>query len=158
MRLNPPDMVIMMNYPGTLANDYFTSFGEDRPLIPGETTAYGDLTVHGSADETQGYAVLPAELQRGKSYVLTMEGIQVQSGTPEGAAVELYEGEKRLDLTIFDIEYGSEFGFRWGFQIPEREPEGAYQLRFYAGITKATEGVTLDYRGIRLQEMTAEAE
>ena len=158
VRLNPPDMVIMMNYPGTLANDYFASFGEDRPLLPGEIKAYGDLTVRGSADTEQGYEILPADFESGKSYVLTMDGIQTRDGAPEGATVALYDGDKRLDLTIFDIEYGSEFGFRWGFQLPQKETEGEYRLRFYAGINGATEGMELGYQGIRLQEFTAKPE
>ena len=150
IRLNPPDMVIMMNYPGTIADRYFSHFGEERELIAAGETDLDEITApSGSVD----YAVLPVQLENGKSYVLNLEKIQVAKGAPEGASVVLYDGDSEIDLTIFDIEYGNQFGFRWGFQIPENTAEkGNYHLRLYAGITKGTEGVELVYQGIRLQE------
>ena len=85
--------------------------------------------------------------------MLTLDVIQVRSGSPEGAGIALYDGETLVDQTIFDIEYGNAFGFHWGFQIPENTAgEGNYALRFYAGITGGPDDVTLDYQGIRLQE------
>ncbi|MBR2823836.1 MAG: hypothetical protein IKE24_09135 [Clostridia bacterium] len=154
VRLNPPDLVLMMNYPGTLANGYFQDFGLDRELVPVGEAEWGDLTavVSGETD----YTILPAALESGKSYQLTLEDIEVRNGAPEGAMVALYDGDSRLDLTIFDIEYGRAFGYRWGFQIPESGgAEGNYQLRFYAGISPDAEGLELGYRGIRIQTFEA---
>ena len=150
--LNPPDMVIMLNYPGTVANGYFSDFGEGKNLeIVGETL-WDEIAVS-AASEDMDYEVLPIHLESGKSYQLNLEKIQIEKGAPEGASVLLYDGGKVLDLTIFDIEYGNESGFHWGFQIPEEQgDEGKYELRLYAGITGGTEGVELVYQGIRLRE------
>ena len=150
--LNPPDMVIMINYPGTIANGYFSDFGEGKDLEIVRETFQDEITVSAGSGDTD-YEVLPVHLESGKSYQLTLDEIQVKAGAPEGASILLYKRGKVMDLTIVDIEYGNEFGFHWGFQIPEtKEDEGSYELRLYAGITGGTEGVELVYQGIQLRE------
>ena len=155
VKLNPPDMVIMMIYPGMLANNYyrtFTNFGEEKDLkVTGEM--FWSRTETPSRAENRDYEVLPAHLESGKSYMLSLEKILVRKGAPEGASIVLYDGDSIVDQTIFDIEYGNQFEFHWGFQIPESPVnEGNYELRLYAGITGGTENVALTYQGIRLQE------
>ena len=152
VRLNPPDMVIMLNYPGTLANGYFSGFGEGAGLeTVGET--FWEGAVASALEGETDYVELPAELESGKSYRLTLEGIEIRAGDPDGAGVVLCDGENIVDQTVFDIDYGNAFEFRWGFQIPER-PEGGgdYRLRLYGGVSGGTEGVELAYQGIRLTE------
>lgn len=155
VRLNPPDMVVMMICPAVLTNEYYryyTDFGAGTGLeVAGET--YWDGMTARASDGEADYEALPARLEGGKSYVLTLDGIQVRNGSPEGAGIALYDGETLVDQTIFDIEYGNAFGFHWGFQIPENTAgEGSYALRFYAGIAGGPDDVALDYQGIRLQE------
>ena len=148
--LNPPDMVIVLNYPGTLAEVAFSDFGEGRePTVVSETAPL-DFTVPAGPGEPD-YAVLPARPESGKSYVLTLDAIQLKEGAPEGVNVMLFSGDEERDQTIFDIPYGNEFGFRWGFRVPD-EPDGDFQLRFYAGINGGTEGTELVFQGVRLQE------
>ena len=151
VKLNPPDMVILLNYPGTVANNYFTDFGkETEPVSGGETDRY-DIAV--SADSGMDYALLPVRLESGRSYVLSLDQVQVLTGAPDGASIELYKGEDIVDLTVFDIEYGNQFEYHWGFQIPPGDEDGEpYQLRLYAGVSGGTEGMSLVYHGIRLQE------
>ena len=152
VRLNPPDIVIMLNYPGTIANGYFSDFGEGRGLeIVGEFLQ-DEITVPTKPEESD-YVVLPVHLESGKSYQLILDQVQVRKGTPEGASVVLYNGNDVVDQTVFDIEYGNEFEFRWGFQIPPNNDEkGDYQIRLYAGISGGTEGMELVYHGIRIRE------
>ena len=157
--LNPPDMVILMICPGMLHGeyrDYYTDFGAGKvPDAAGETDL-GSLTVSGGAEDSA-YLELPARLEPGKSYVLTADQVQVLSGAPDGADLALYRGEELADQTVFDIDYGNRFGFRWGFRIPEDAGAGEeYRLRLYAGVSGATAGTALDYQGLRLREYTLE--
>ena len=153
--LNPPDMIIMMIYPGVLPSnyyEYYTNFGEDKDLeILGES-AWAEITVsemYGDRD----YEILPVHLESGMSYQLTLDCIQVNNGDPDGASLVLYNGDNIVDQTIFDIDYGNQFDFCWGFQIPtNKDMEGDYQLRLYAGVNGRTEGIELVYQGIRLKE------
>ncbi len=152
--LNPTDMVIMMIYPEVLPSAYYPYYfpkpgGE--PEITAET-CWDGFSVSGDDAEAD-YAALPARLEGGRSYILTLEGVDVKRGTPDGANIVLYRGDTEADQTVFDIGYGNRYGFQWGFRIPENgEGEGDYELRFYAGVRGGTEGMELEYRGIRLQE------
>ena len=158
MTLNPPDMVILMVCPGILKGEYYryyTDFGQARTSEEVSEAAWSELTVSG-AEDRDAYGEIPAPLNPGKSYVLTLEEIRVLSGAPEGAAAALYRGDELIDQTIFDIDYGNQASFHWGFQVPENGPDDdggeEYRLRLYAGISGGTEGVELTYQGLRLRE------
>lgn len=152
--LNPPDMVLFMIYPEIFPSVYYPSYfpaeGADLEIL-GQSD-FGDIPVSGTSGNSD-YQLVPARLESGKSYVLTMENIQVESGEPDGANIKLYHGEKLEDETVLDIDYGNRYEHRWGFQIPADSEDGeGYQLRIYAGVDGATENVRLNYQGIRLQE------
>ena len=154
VRLNPPDMVIVLNFPGTLWDDGFSNLGSggSDPVID-EESQWNELSIR-PIDLTTNYEVLPVELKSGKSYILTVDQIRVDEGYPAGANVILCDNwNYEVDQTIFDIDYGNQFGFRWGFRIPESDDsEATYHLRFYAGISEGTANVGLTYQGIQLQE------
>ena len=79
--------------------------------------------------------------------------VELLGGDPDGASVMLYNGEEIVDQTVFDIDYGNQFEYHWGFQIPRSvENKDQYQLRLYAGVSEGTEGISLVYQGIRVQE------
>ncbi len=142
-KLNPPEMVVMMVYPGALTYKEFWDFGDPSPMYAVKEEIFEDISLLPSADSTQ-YKVLPAQLEKGKSYQLTLEHIQMTIGDPAGASIVLYRGDEIADETVFSIEYGNQFGFLWGFQIPEGDPdESDYQLRLYAGVSGGTENIGL---------------
>ena len=152
VRLNPPDMVLVMNFPGTLWDQGFSNLGAGGgdPVIVGESFREELKVPAGDS----GYQTLPIRLEAGKSYILTLEGIQAEGGTPVGANVMLCDGDNVADQTIFDLDYGREFGFSWGFRVPGDGGEGAaYELRFYPGIAGDEAGTDLIYPGIRIQEV-----
>ena len=152
--LNAPDMVILMTYPGVLTSSYYDDyidFGQGGQLqVEKETTV--EQLISSGTDGQHHYEVLPVRMEAGKSYVLTLDRVRVNAGDPAGANVMVYRGEDQIDLTIFNIEYGNEFGYRWGFQLPEDPTGEDFELRFYAGVDGGTEGMELAYEGIRLQE------
>ncbi|MBP3721371.1 MAG: hypothetical protein J6J41_08550 [Clostridia bacterium] len=152
--MNPPDMVLFMIYPEILTSQYFPYYfpEEGKSLeILGESE-FGDVSVTGTSGNSD-YQILPARLESGKSYVLTMEHIRAESGEPDGANIRLYHGENLEDETVLDIDYGNRYEHRWGFRIPDGAEDGeGYELRLYAGVDGATENVRLDYQGIRLRE------
>ena len=151
-KLNPPDMVIMMNFPGSLAYKQFWDFGDPSPLVVVRETSFDDIALSPSEDREH-YAVLSVQLEKGKSYQLTLKHIQVSSGDPAGASAALCRGDEIVDQTVFSIEYGNQFDFLWGFQVPEDDPnEGEYQLRLFAGVSGGTENIGLSYQGICLKE------
>ncbi len=151
-KLNPPEMVIMMNYPGSLTYKQFWDFGDPSPLEVVKETSFEDITLSPLEDSAH-YAILPARLEKGKSYQLTLEHIQVTDGDPAGASAALYCGDEIADQTVFSIEYGNQFDFLWGFQVPEEGPdESEYQLRLYDGVSGGTENTGLTYQGICLRE------
>jgi len=153
--LNSPDMVILMICPGIFPSTYYkyyTNFGKVPALEVIEENQWDELIVSGTP-ENWDYTVLPARLESGKSYVLTLDRIQINRGNPDGAQLMLYHGDELLDQTVFNIDYGNQFEYRWGFLIPKGEADGTdFELRFYAGVGGATEGTELIYQGIRLQK------
>ena len=153
--LNSPDMVILMVFPGIFPSTYYkyyTNFGKGSTLEVIGETQWDELAVSGTP-ENWDYKALSARLESGKSYVLTLDQIQIDAGDPDGVQLMLYHGDELVDQTVFDIDYGNRFGYRWGMRIPRDEADGTeYELRFYAGIGGATEGMELIYRGIRLRE------
>ena len=153
--LNPPDMVIMMINPGVFPSSYYhfyTDFGEESELTVTGETAWDEITVSGASGNSE-YQKLPTGLESGKSYQLTLDHIRVISGDPDGANLALYDGDELVDQVVFHIDYGNQFGFHWGFRIPEDvKNEGELQLRLYAGVSGGTEGMELAYQGIRLKE------
>ena len=153
--LNPPDMVILMVNPGILTSTYYanyTNFGEEKTLEVAEETYWEEIIASGISGDRD-YEVLPVRLESGKSYELILDRIQTKEEVPDGASIVLYDEEGVVDQTVFDIEYGNQFEFHWGFQIPEKkESEENYQLRLYAGISGGTEGMEVVYQGIRLRE------
>ena len=152
VKLNPPDMVVVMNSFNSLTNKNFFDYGRKTELIAVGETVLPEVTVSAASGELD-YAVLPVQLENGKNYVLSLDRIQVLGGDPDGASVMLYNGEEIVDQTVFDIDYGNQFEYHWGFQIPRSvENKDQYQLRLYAGVSEGTEGISLVYQGIRVQE------
>ena len=155
LALNPPDMVIMMIYPGVLPTQYykyFTDFGESKVFEAQQETLWDEITINGTSGN-EDYTLLPVLLKPGKSYQLTLNYIQVHSGDPDGANLALYYGDDIIDQTVFDIDYGNQSGFLWGFKIPDdRDDNRLWQLRLYAGVCGDTEKMSLSYQGIVLKE------
>lgn len=113
---------------------------------------HDDIALSPSEDREH-YAVLSVQLEKGKSYQLTLKHIQVSGGDTAGASAALCRGDEIVDQTVFSIEYGNQFDFLWGFQVPEDNPnEGEYQLRLFAGVSGGTENIGLSYQGICLKE------
>lgn len=154
VRLNPPDMVLMLNFPGTLWDQGFSNLGSGGPDPVAVRESYWEKLSVPAVDYTSNCEALPEALEGGKSYILTLDGVRVDEGYPAGANVILCDSQDtEIDQTIFDIDYGDAFEYRWGFQIPESDDkDAAYHLDFYAGINGDTANVGVTYQGIRLQE------
>lgn len=155
--LNPPDLVLMLNFETTMEQEGYRSFGPARgTAVRGETLFQEDSCVISGSDGAD-YLSVPLSLRPGQSCEMTVESIRAGARVPEGVSLLLYRGTQLLDETAFDLDYGNLYGFRWGFQIPE-DPEnpdraGDYELRLAAGIAGDTAGITLTCGKIRVDEI-----
>ncbi len=157
--LNPPDLVIMMNHPTTTFLESERNFGQGKKLaLSGPTLCEEkELLISGKQGQP-GWQTISGQVEPGKNDELILQGVDVLAGSPEGLSAVLYDGDERMDETVFDLEYGNRFGFRWGFHAPEKEDAGPYQLLLYAGIAGETDSQELLFHEIRLNECFFPAE
>lgn len=154
--LNPPDMVIMLNYETTMELEAYQDFGEEKGLaVRGETLFRQSSSVISGQSEGPDYLSIPLRLAPGQSGELTIGSLRIEAGAPEGVSVLLCQNGQRLDETAFDPDYGNLYGFHWGFQVPQKgDPDAPedYELRLYAGIAGDTAGTVLRCQDIQVHE------
>lgn len=153
-----PDFVLMNTLVSLVMDNAYFKFGIEAAgqtylnaqWTPVQTWEEMSIT---AADSPYQLSAVPVTLERGGTYRISFDDLELTEGTADGVSAVLFDwtDKKIVNETIYDIGYCHQFGgSAWTFKVPDDDHR--YGLLLYAGPYADAAGNGIRYSGFRVEK------